>query len=151
MKIKFKTPYKGDLERVTVDFIDEKTGEKQITRTEQHHKDACDINIIIKKYDSTGLINHVAKGVAEYGDYTEVNEYQESLNKVIKAQNSFNLLPSSIRKKFENNPGKFFEFATDPKNYKELVELGLANKKVEIQPTKVEVVNKDVKAPKEGA
>ena len=40
---------------------------KVITMTEQAHKDECDVNNIIKKYDKTGLINHVSKISAMYG------------------------------------------------------------------------------------
>jgi hypothetical protein len=34
-------------------------------------------------------------------------------------------LPSDIRAKFDNDPGEFFEFCTDPKNADEMVQLGL--------------------------
>jgi phage internal scaffolding protein len=97
--------------------------------TEQAHKDAVDIKKIIQQYDRTGLITHVNKSVAAYGDFTAVNEYQQSLDIVNKAQEAFNEIPSNVRKKFGNDPGAFFEFATDPKNHEELVEMGLAHPK----------------------
>ena len=100
---------------------------------EQNHKDRCDIDYIIRQYDKTGLITHVNRAVAEYGDYTEVNEYQEAMNIVLKAQQDFMGIPSDIRAKFQNDPGKFFEFATNPENFDEMVELGLAVKP-ETQP-----------------
>jgi len=123
-------------ERHALDF----TGE--VSRTEQHHKDSVSVQNILKQYDKTGIINHVARTTAEYGDFTEVNEYQESLNRIISANNAFEALPSGVRKKFNNDAGEFFEFATNPANLDELRELGLAKAApAEAQPTKVEVVN----------
>jgi phage internal scaffolding protein len=123
-----RKPYDGKRHRVSISFLDEE-GNPAVGRTEQHHKSECDIDNIIRKYDKTGLISHVNTAVAQYGDFTEVNEYQESLNMVINAQNAFMELPSEIRKRFGNDPGEFFEFATDPDNHDELVKLGLANAK----------------------
>ena len=111
--------------------------------TEQNHRDACDVHHIVRRYDQTGLIQHVNTAVAQYGDFTEVNEYQESLNTVIRAQDAFDQLPAKIRAKFNNDPGEFFEFATNPDNLQEMIDLGLAEKMAEPQPMKVEVINKD--------
>ena len=111
--------------------------------TEQHHKPMCDVNNIIRQYDKTGLIEHVAASKASYGDFTQVNEYQESLNMVIRAQNAFDELPSAVRKRFGNDPGEFFEFATNPDNQEEMVKLGLAERIQEPKPAKVEVVNQE--------
>lgn len=111
------------------------------TRTEQHHREACSITNIIKQYDKIGLITHVNQAKAAYGDFTEVNEYQESLNMVLRAQDAFDGLPSDVRKKFHNDPGEFLEFATNPDNQKEMVELGLAQAIQQPKPTQVEVIN----------
>lgn len=121
----FKKPYEPK-ERVSISFLDE-NGEQKTGMTEQCHKADCDINTILKRYDKTGLITHVNNAVAEYGDFTLVNEYQESLNLVIKAQESFEELPSAVRKKFDYDPGQFLEFATNPENKEEMIKLGLAN------------------------
>lgn len=113
-------------ERVSLAFVNE-DGTPQESLTKQQCRDQCDIGLIIEQFDRTGLIRHVARGVAEYGDFSEVNEYQESLNRVIAAQESFQGLPAAIRKRFSNDPGEFFEFATNPANADTMRELGLAN------------------------
>ena len=136
----FQTAY-GERNRVTLECPED-------VITEQHHKDACSISQILSMYDKTGLITHVNRSTAQYGDFTQVNEYQESLNMVIRAQNAFDELPAHVRKKFENDPGQFFEFATNPDNQEEMVKLGLAEAIKEPQPTKVEIVNQE---PVEGA
>ena len=94
--------------------------------TQQHMKKETDIREIIKKHDRTGIINHVNRGIAQYGDYSEVNEYREALDLVNNAMGTFMELPSNIRKQFDNDPGEFFEFATNPDNAEKMVALGLA-------------------------
>lgn len=94
--------------------------------TQQHFGKEADVRNIIKKHDRTGIISHVARGVARYGDYSDVNEYREALDIVNASTKSFMELPSDIRKQFHNDPGEFFEFATDPKNQDKMVAFGLA-------------------------
>ena len=118
---KFRTPYDGTRNRCALDF------EGTETMTEQSHKDRCSVVNIMKQYDRTGLITHVNRATASYGDFTTVNEYQESLNMVIKAQDAFADIPSDIRERFNNDPGAFFEFATNPENREEMVSMGLAD------------------------
>jgi phage internal scaffolding protein len=122
-KAKFNTPY-GDRVRVTADPQGE-------SLTQQHFKKSTDIVEIIKKHDRTGIIEHVARGVAQYGDYSEVNEYREALDMVNNANASFMQLPAEVRQMFGNDAGTFFEFATDPKNEAKMQELGLAARPVE--------------------
>lgn len=117
--VKFKTAY-GDRKREGF----ETNGE---SLTQQSHAQAADVRNIIKQYDRTGLIANVNKGIAQYGDYSEINEYAESLNMVRQANESFAQLPSHVREQFNNNPGLFFEFATNPKNSEEMIKMGLKN------------------------
>lgn len=94
--------------------------------TQQHFEKECDIKEIIKKHDRTGIIQHVNRGVAQYGDYSEINEYREALDLINNAGQAFMGLPAELRKMFDNDPGEFFEFATNPDNAERMVELGLA-------------------------
>lgn len=121
----FRTAY-GD--RVREQYLCE--GE---SLTQQHFAKECDIKEIIKKHDRTGIITHVARGVAHYGDYSEVNEYREALDLVNNAGESFMGLPAKIRQMFNNDPGEFFEFATNPDNAERMVELGLASSPAPVQ------------------
>lgn len=124
MKVAIKKPYDAR-ERVSIAFLDE-NGDQALGQTKQCFKDECDVLNIISRHDRTGLIDHVNNAVAQYGDYSEVNEYRESLDKVMAANAAFGEIPSNIREMFGNDPGAFFEFATDPANGEKLVELGLA-------------------------
>lgn len=129
--VKFKTPYDGERNAVKMEVVGD-------SLTQQHFKDETDIQKIIKQYDRTGLIRHVARGVAQYGDYSEINEYREALDVVMMANASFMELPAAVRRRFNNDAGEFFEFATNPANAEEMVAMGLAEAPVnagETSPT----------------
>ena len=64
----------------------------------------------------------------------DINDYQESMNIVAKAQSMFNQLPSQIRNEFDNDPSLFLDFVQDPQNEDQLVEMGLANPREKIEP-----------------
>jgi len=95
--------------------------------TQQHMKDECDINRILKKYQKEGILRHVAKFAGRYEDLPDSIDYQESLNAVMAAQEAFISLPSSVRGRFDNDPGRFLAFVGDPANSNELVSMGLAS------------------------
>lgn len=99
---------------------------KIIYFTEQAHKNICDMNQIIKKYDKTGLISHVSKIEAKYGDLTGM-DFKNMQDKVAGAKSMFNDLPSEIRKRFQNSPQKLIEFMDDASNRDEAIKLGLIN------------------------
>lgn len=144
-KVKFKTAYD---ERKREGFRTE--GE---SLTQQHFAQEADIKTIIKKHDRTGIISHVARGVAQYGDFSEVNEYREALDVVNAANASFMQLPSQVRSMFENDAGKFFEFATNPENDAKMIELGLKEAPPSLNPKleAAEAANKAAAAEKEAA
>ena len=92
--------------------------------TQQHFKEECDVINIIKRHDRNGIIEHVQRGQARYGDFSEVADYREALDLVRDAQDEFMTIPSDIRKKFDNDPGKFYEFVSNPDNKEELKQMG---------------------------
>lgn len=95
------------------------------TLTKQDDLAMSDINNIMKKYRATGLLPQLVREPF-YGDFTNIPDYQESLNIVIRGQEAFAKLPSDLRTRFDNDPAKFLAFASDPKNLDEMVKLGLA-------------------------
>lgn len=95
-----------------------------ISKTEQCHKQKCNVNNIIGQYRKTGLLQQrLQSGV--YGDFTSIEDYQTNLHRIQDAQGDFAALPSAIRKRFHNNPGELVEFALNPQNRQEAIELGL--------------------------
>jgi len=97
---------------------------KPVYITEQGHKAECDVNNIIKKYDATGLITHVATFEASYGDIGSM-DFKEALDMQIRISEKFSELPSDIRRKFENSPYKYLSFLENPANMEESYNLGL--------------------------
>lgn len=140
--ITIQSAYKRE-KHAGISFLDE-DGNCLPTKTKQSFKEECDINNIVKKYDKgRGLLTHVNHAIAQYGDFTEKNEYQDALNLLNQSRDNFAKIPSEIRRQFDNDPGEFLEFAGNPANLDKMVEMGLAIKPTPIKETitKVEVIN----------
>lgn len=99
---------------------------KQPSRAKQEFAAECDINTIMAKYQKTGVVSHVARFQGNYEDVTGAVDYQTAHNIVLQAQDAFMSLPSSMRARFENDPGAFLAFVNDPANKEKLYDLGLA-------------------------
>lgn len=99
------------------------------TMTQQQFKDECDVNVIIDRYTSTGVIPEelVNASAGVYGDFSGVGDYMEMQNRLIAARESFDSLPSSIRSRFNDNPAELIAFVSDGNNYDEAVKLGIVS------------------------
>lgn len=103
----------------------------------------CDINHIMKRFETTGQLPDMIKTQPSYGDFTNVPKFEDAMQTIIHAQDQFAALSSKIRGQFDNDPKQFLAFVNDPKNSDELVRMGLATKKPtpkEPEPQKVIVV-----------
>jgi len=96
----------------------------QPSLAKQSFKDECDINRIMARYQSTGLLPNVNELPAQYLDVTEM-DFQSHQNFIAGANSMFHELPSAIRARFSNNPGEFLDFCSHEKNRPELAEMGL--------------------------
>lgn len=96
-------------------------------RTKQSFKSESNINNIVARYGLGALAINAAQQSVTFGDATIYGDYHSSVNKVIQAEDSFMSLPANVRKKFDNDPGKFVEFCLNPDTPREeFVKLGLA-------------------------
>ncbi len=100
----------------------------QPSRTVQSQKDSTDINKIMDKYHKTGMITHLQQKQGQYVDLSSLGDYQHSLQTVIDAQAAFMTLPSTVRKKFANDPQELLTFLSNPQNKEEAITLGLIQK-----------------------
>lgn len=101
------------------------TGE---SATKQSFKDECDINRIMARYQVTGVLpEQLMPGQPQFVDVTGV-DYLTGMQKIAEAKSLFQALPATVRLRFKNDPGEFLDFAQDPNNQDELVELGLARR-----------------------
>lgn len=92
--------------------------------TEQCHADECKIDNVIKKYRETGVIDRINQAEPQYLDMTGSKTLHEAYNLVNEARESFLQLPATIRKDFDNDPGKFVDFMQNPDNYEKIEEYG---------------------------
>lgn len=113
-----RTPYSDRL-AVTLAF-------QHPSMTEQAHKAECDINRIMAKYQKTGLLTHGARYAPEYGDYQPI-DFQQAMETIRAGEEMFSTLPSSARKRFNNDPATFMAFIHDEDNADEIRRLGLAS------------------------
>lgn len=94
-------------------------------RTKQEFVEECDINSIMRNWDSTGLIQHQSANPPTYGNFDQGINYQTALNAIIEADEQFGNLPSAIRTRMGNSPAKLLDFLQDPENREEAIKLGL--------------------------
>ena len=118
-----RTPYNYDL-----DAASNESGLhcEDATLTQQHFKDECDINNILRQFNITGLLPE-APISPRYGDFTGIGDYHSALNQVIAAENEFMALPAQIRSRFDNDPAKLIDFLDNEQNQDEAIKLGLVN------------------------
>lgn len=91
-------------------------------RTKQSFKDTTDINKILKRAQKTGVIDHLSKHGATYGDFSDF-DYVGNLNMIAKGREIFDELPSEVRKEFNSSPADFFAFVNHPDNVGRVAEL----------------------------
>lgn len=123
---------------------------EEASKTQQHFKDECDIDRILKKYNETGfLVNPLEqRRPAQWGDFSSVADYQASMNRLVQVQEAFDALPSRIRERFRNDPMQMLAFLENPDNEKEAVELGLVQART---PEPVSDVSKQSQKGPQGA
>ena len=118
-----RTPYNYDL-----DAASNEAGLhcEDVTPTQQHFKDECDINNILRQFNITGLLPEAPLS-PRYGDFTGIGDYHSALKQVIAAEDEFMRLPAQIRSRFENDPAKLIDFLEKSENKDEAIKLGLVN------------------------
>lgn len=113
------------------------------SKTKQSFSQDADINNIMKKYIERGILPDMISANPQYGDFSEVGDYQNALNTVIKANEQFDALPSHLRDKFANEPANFLEFTANPANIEEMYELGLATRPIKDEIAAIPALNKE--------
>lgn len=121
-KIPFRTHYSPQL-RVTFETEGESLTEQQFA------EESLMINKI-RKYDSQGFFDSINRNPAQFNDFTQVRDLADAIDQIEDARDAFQSIPADVRKKFNNSPSEFFQFASQEKNFDELVNLGLATRRV---------------------
>ncbi|WNK14385.1 MAG: internal scaffolding protein [Microvirus sp.] len=125
--------YKTSGVRGDIDF----TGDPGMTR--QEFADECDINLLMERYETTGVVSHVNRAAPVFLDTTLYKGLQASMDAFKEASTAFLALPAKVRKEFDNDPQAFVDFAVNPENVERMREWGLAAPAA-VKPPPVEVV-----------
>lgn len=104
-----------------------KSFEGVISKTEQSHKDSCDIVLIMRQAQRTGMVNHLAQHEGRYMDLANRPDFQSAQNIIAEANSTFETVPSKIRELFHNDPGEFLEFIQNESNRDHMIELGFGD------------------------
>jgi phage internal scaffolding protein len=110
---------------------------------EQNHKTEVDINNIIRKAAGNAELIAKTQSLSTWRfDNLPDNDFQEMMNIMVKAKDTFSQVPSHIRKQFGNDPAAFMDFVHNEDNKDQLIEWGLANKPEPApEPVQVAVVS----------
>jgi len=95
-------------------------------RTKQSFAEESNINLIMKKYEKTGMLDHLNQHNGEYGDFIAAPDYHSAMNAIRIAGETFMSIPATVRAKFDNDPARFLAFVQDPENTEKMIEMGLA-------------------------
>lgn len=109
------------------------------SRTKQEFAQEADINFLMGRYLSTGVIPPAVK----QGYFADVDaiDYQTALGLVHEATALFDALPSAVRERFGNNPAALMDFVADSGNREEALRLGL----IDGPTASVEALSRDPK------
>lgn len=98
--------------------------------TKQSFAEECDINEILRRaangQDLSATLN---TRVAQYGDFTNIPDFRESLDLVNRANAAFMQFDWQLRERFANDPARLMDFLNDDKNLDEAVKLGIVTPK----------------------
>lgn len=134
---KFRMPYPDKVERMEGDDF-ECDGP---SLTLQSEAESCDINVIVSRYHKTGVIEHVRENAGLFVDLPPQLEYQDALGVVKAAGEAFAMMPAEIRAQFNNDAGRFLDFADQNEDY--LEKLGIVPKREEMAAESADAVRAD--------
>lgn len=139
--IKWRYAYDGLGDEVS-DATALDTGDE--TPVVQSAAEDADINNIVRRFGLTGQAPQFNREPF-YGDFTEVPDFQSALDRMREAERSFNDLSADVRRRFDNEPAKLWEYLHsefDEKKLAEARELGLVDREeAPPAPMRVEVAN----------
>ena len=119
-----RTPYNYDRDAAT---NESGLACEEPSLAQQHHRDECDINNILRQFNITGLLPEQTLS-PRYGDFTGIGDYHTAMNRVLAVQDEFEALPAQIRARFDNDPAQLIEFLENSDNRPEAEKLGLVEK-----------------------
>lgn len=141
MKHFVKSPYNHDRRQSSLDSATRNT---LPSLTVQADKDDCDINVLIRRFGVTGVLNAVQRP-PNISEFSEIFDFQDAMNLVRQAEESFASLPADVRVRFNHNPHLYVDFCSQEENLPEMRKMGIAIPEPPViippEPQKVQIVN----------
>jgi len=116
------------------------------SRTHQEFKAECDINTIIDRFGIGENPIEAQKWVSNVDIAEAPDNYMDVMNQLNKARDQFMLLPAKVRSQFDNDPGHFVNFVSDPANQDQMIMMGLATRRPDPVPSDTDRIIEAVKA-----
>lgn len=116
-----RKPFSYDRKKASLEARTPTTG---VSRTQQQFRDDVDINTLVRRFGITGELP-VARNLPEYGDFTEVTDFQTAMQSLRRSQETFDALPAALRDRFQNDPARLLHFLGSEDNREEARKLGL--------------------------
>jgi len=92
--------------------------------TKQSFAEQTDINRIVERSKKAGGLPK-PENPPVFADVSNVPDFATARQIVIDSQYAFDALPSRVRERFENDPGKMVDFLKNKDNLSEAIKLGL--------------------------
>lgn len=122
MKPFIRSPYNYDAYAVS---LASGTSSDLPSLTVQSDTPSADINRIVRSFGVSSIVQGVARPPLG-NDFYEAFDFQSSMNLIVQARESFELMSPATRLRFANDPGLFVEFCSNPDNLDEMRKMGLA-------------------------
>ncbi len=118
--------------------------------TQQHFKDECDINRIVRRYDDSQVWDHVQNIPPQYG-FASSQSFSEAMQTVTLATEEFSKFPAKIRAHFSNDPGAYLDALQNPTQRQGLIDLGIFSEAPGAPPSEAseEIIKEPEPAPNE--
>lgn len=113
--------------RVTIDC-------SQPQLTDQSFKKQCDINLIMKQYEKTGMLPQQTISNPRYIDNTNIPTLEDAFNITNQAMEAFYTLPPTIRRLMDNDASQLENFISNPENHDLLKKHGVIVEKQHVKP-----------------
>lgn len=85
------------------------------TKVQQQFAKDADINEIVRRFGLTGELPP-PRAAHQYGDFSEVKDFQGAMEQLAIAREAFDLMPAEIREEFGYDPAYFVDWVSDPAN-----------------------------------
>lgn len=99
---------------------------EDVSLTVQSDAVDADINTIVRRFGITGKLPTELPFVTNVDLSDAPNTFSGALEILEAAREQFMAMPADVRARFDNEPGLFMDFVSDPANLDEMRKLGLA-------------------------